>query len=80
MKRIIWTERAKGDVRRLDRSIAMQIFYGLHRFAKFGEGDVKALEARDEYRLRVGDYRILFLATADRLEIRRVRHRGEVYR
>ena len=80
MRPIIWTEPAKADIRRLDRSIAMNIFYALHRFAKLGEGDVKALEARDEYRLRVGDFRILFITTTNRIEVRRVRHRSEAYR
>lgn len=80
MKRIVWTERARSDVRRLDRSIAMQIFYALNRFAKFGEGDVKTLQGRDENRLRVGDYRLLFVVTAKGIEVRRVRHRNEAYR
>ncbi len=80
MRPILWTEAAKADICRLDKSIAMHIFYALHRFAELGEGDVKALEGRDEYRLRVGNYRVLFVATANRIEVRRVRHRSEVYR
>jgi mRNA interferase RelE/StbE len=81
VKRIVWTEPARADVRRLDKPTAMRVLVGLHHFAKSGEGDVKALEGREELRLRVGDYRIFFVSpTADSLEIRRVLHRREAYR
>ena len=80
MKRIVWTDPAKADVRRLDKPTAMRILHALHRFAESGEGDVKALQGRDELRLRVGDYRLFFVKIADALEIRRVLHRSEAYR
>jgi mRNA interferase RelE/StbE len=80
MKRIIWTESAKADVRRLDKPTAMRILAALHRFAEVGEGDVKALQGRDELRLRIGDYRLFFVASGDALEIRSVAHRSEAYR
>lgn len=59
----------------------MRILSALHRFVESGEGDVKALQGREELRLRVGDYRIFFVnPTADTIEIRRVLHRKEAYR
>ena len=59
----------------------MQILAGLHRFAETGAGDVKALQDRDELRLRVGDYRVFLVCPEpDSIEIRRVRHRSEAYR
>jgi len=57
VKRIIWTDPAKNDIRSLSKPIAMQVFSVLHRFAESGVGDVKALQGRDELRLRIGDYR-----------------------
>ena len=81
MKRIVWTEPAKADVRRLDKPTAMRILAALHRFADSGEGDVKALQGREELRLRIGDYRLFFLCPAtDTIEVRRVLHRREAYR
>ena len=81
MKRIVWTEPAKADVRRLDKPTAMRILAALHRFVESGEGDVKALQGREELRLRIGDYRLFFVCpTADTIEIRRVLHRREAYR
>jgi len=53
----------------------------LHRFAESGAGDVKALQGRDELRLRIGDYRLFFVyMDRNTIEVRRVRHRSEAYR
>ena len=44
-------------------------------------GDVKRLtHFTPEYRLRVGDYRVLFEVEGSRVVVYRVRHRREVYR
>jgi mRNA interferase RelE/StbE len=81
VKRIVWTDPAKSDVRSLSKPVAMQIFSSLLRFAQSGVGNVKALQGVDELRLRIGDYRLFFVCPdADTIEIRRVRHRGEAYR
>lgn len=59
----------------------MRILAALHRFADSGEGDVKALQGMEELRLRIGDYRLIFVnEPADTIEIRRVLHRREAYR
>lgn len=81
MKRIVWTEPAKADVRHLDKPTAMRIFAALHRFAETGEGDIKKLQGMEELRLRIGDYRLFFVCTdPDAIEVRRVLHRREAYR
>ena len=80
MKRIIWTDPAKADVRRLDKPTAMRIFATLDRFAETGDGDVKALKGRNELRLRIADYRLFFVFASDAIVVRRVLHRSEAYR
>ncbi len=80
MKRIIWTDAAKADVRRLDKSTVMRVFAVLNRFVKTGEGDVKALQGKDEFRLRIDDYRLFFVTPESAIEVRRVLHRREAYR
>ena len=82
MRKIHWSERARADVRRLDRETAMRIFVALHRFAETGEGDIKKLKGElDDLRLRVGDYRVRFTEESDNsLYIHNVRHRSEAYR
>ena len=82
MKRLVWTEPAAADIRRLDKPTAMRILSALHRFAESGSGDVKALKGKREgLRLRIGDYRLFFVYTAaDAIEIRSVLHRKNAYR
>lgn len=42
-------------------------------------GDVKKLQGRNGYRLRVGDYRIIFDKNGNVLYIERIDNRGQVY-
>ena len=80
--RIHWLDTARLDVRQLDQKIAMRIFAAIKHFAQLGSGDLKPLhgELADAWRLRVGDYRILFRLQDDTMRIFGVRHRSEAYR
>lgn len=82
MKKIAWSDDARADVRRIDRTTAMRILIAIHRFAESGEGDVKELKGQSgELRLRVGDYRVRFTNDPnDTIRIHAVRHRREAYR
>lgn len=82
MKKILWSERARADIRHLDRDTAMRIFAALLRFAETGEGDLKKLQGESgELRLRVGDYRVRFTEEPeDTLRIHSVLHRKDAYR
>ncbi len=42
--------------------------------------NVKRLTGREDYRLRVGDYRILFKVVQGMIIVSRIAHRREVYR
>ena len=59
---IEWLDDAKADVRALDRPTAMRLFEGILHFARTGSGDVKTLhdDMAGAFRLRLGDYRVLF--------------------
>jgi mRNA interferase RelE/StbE len=80
--RIEWFDEAKADVRTLDRPTAMRIFGGVLHFARSGSGDVGTLhgDMAGAFRLRVGDYRVLFTLVDDTMRIFGVRHRSEAYR
>jgi mRNA interferase RelE/StbE len=53
----------------------------VERFATTGHGDVKALQGDGPgYRLRVGDYRVLFDQAGNVVSVVRVAHRRESYR
>ena len=73
---------AKADVRRLDRATAMQLFESVLHFSRTGGGDLKSLqgELAGAYRLRHGDYQILFTLSGNEMRIFGVLHRSEAYR
>jgi plasmid stabilization system protein ParE len=81
-KRIVWTEPAKADVRRIERAAALQILKTLARYAQNGEGNTRQLRDIEPplIRLRAQDHRILFRDRGDYLEISRVLDRKEAYR
>ncbi|HEX4079836.1 MAG TPA: type II toxin-antitoxin system RelE/ParE family toxin [Rhizomicrobium sp.] len=60
MKTIILTLSAAKDLDALPKDARERIEAGLHRYAMTGQGDVKALQGRDGYRLRIGNYRVIF--------------------
>ena len=65
MKRIVFSEQAKGDIRANPGPTAMQILRAIHRLAETGAGRVKTLQGQDgEKRLRVGDFRVRFTEEA----------------
>jgi mRNA interferase RelE/StbE len=56
-----WADRAQKDLARLDRKLQHRITEAVKRFAKDGLGDVRPLQGSENtYRLRVGDWRVLF--------------------
>jgi mRNA-degrading endonuclease RelE of RelBE toxin-antitoxin system len=79
---IEWLDEARADVRHLDRPTAMRIFEGVLHYAQSGAGDIEPLhgEMAGSFRLRVGDYRVLFALVDDTMRIFGVRHRSEAYR
>lgn len=81
-KTIVWSDRAKANLRTIERATALRILHALARMLATGEGDVKRLQDIEppEFRLRVGDYRVRFRDSDDSIEIISVRHRREAYR
>jgi mRNA-degrading endonuclease RelE of RelBE toxin-antitoxin system len=79
---IEWLDVAKADVRTLDVPTAMRLFEGILRFARTGAGDVNTLhgDMAGAFRLRLGDYRVLFTLSDNTLRIFGVRHRSGAYR
>ncbi len=77
-----WSPQARADLRAIGRETALQILRALDRYLLTGAGDVKKLQPpRHEFRLRVGDYRVLFLSRRElTIEVVRVLHRREAYR
>lgn len=64
MKTIIFTHTAARDLDNLSASVRLMIEQALTGYATTGKGDVKRLQGRDGYRLRIGSYRVIFAEDA----------------
>jgi len=60
MKQIVFTPTASRQLDALPAQPRSMINEALCEYAVSGRGDVKALQGREGYRLRVGHYRVIF--------------------
>jgi len=73
--------RSLKDLRKLPGHQQQRVVEKIERMAENLAGDVKRLtNFTPEYRLRVGEYRVLFEIEGSAIVIYRVRHRRDVYR
>ncbi len=73
--------RAEKDLRNLQRQDQKRIFEKLRLATDDLHGDIKRLvQFQPSYRLRAGDYRVLFEVEADKIVVYRILHRREAYR
>jgi len=69
------------DIERLPSRIQAQVLARIEEMSDDLKGDVKRLtNFTPEFRLRVGDYRVLFEVEEKTIVIYRIRHRREAYR
>ena len=72
--------RALKDLQKIDSPDQARIVERIRLMASDLAGDVKRLtEHSPEYRLRVGDFRVLFDIEDDEIIIQRIRNRREAY-
>jgi mRNA interferase RelE/StbE len=73
--------KAVKDIEGLPSRIQARILARIGELSNDLKGDVKRLtNFTPEYRLRIGDYRVLFEVEEETVIIYRVRHRSEEYR
>ncbi|HZT69931.1 MAG TPA: type II toxin-antitoxin system RelE/ParE family toxin [Terriglobia bacterium] len=73
--------RALKELHRLPEQERRRVFAKIEGLQNDLAGDVKKLTGTTpEYRLRVGDYRVLFEIAGAKVVVYRVRHRREAYR
>jgi mRNA interferase RelE/StbE len=75
------TRRAEKDLRQIHEKDALRIYKAIMALKAGLTGDVKKLVNHEpEYRLRVGEWRVLFDVEADTIVIGRILDRKEAYR
>ncbi len=78
---IRWTDRALRDVSRLDTTVARRVVRKLEQASENPARFFTRLVGADEYRLRIGDYRLLaaLVHEAKTILVERVEHRSRIY-
>jgi len=72
--------KALGDIKRLSPDVSRRIEQKLELLCQDMTGDVKRLvNFSPGYRLRVGDWRVLFQPHGSRLVVHRIVHRSKAY-
>lgn len=78
--RIEYAASAVDDLRALPKREAEQILRKIQRLEAGLHGNIKRLQNADvAFRLRMGDYRVLFDVVGDKIVIQSVGHRKDVY-
>ena len=78
--RIEYTETALDDLRAIPKRFVAQIVRKISRLESGLQGDIKQLQSADvAYRLRSGDYRILFDVESDKVVVQKIKHRKKAY-
>jgi mRNA interferase RelE/StbE len=81
--RVLYTSRARRDLRRLDQQIAKRVILAIERLAADDpRSDIRKLRGADEYRLRAGEWRVRFDRdeTDHMIVVLRVLPRGRAYK
>jgi mRNA interferase RelE/StbE len=74
-------DEAKIELRKLPDDVRREIGYRLHLLQQDFSGDVKKLKgSKNEYRLRVGDQRVLFELVGRRILVYTLGQRKDIYR
>lgn len=79
---IVWAESAARELGRLEPPVARQIYSKVEELADSPYRNVRKLKGEKGFRLRIGDYRVIFDIDGKRLRILvlKVGHRSRVYR
>lgn len=80
MYSVKWEEKALIELEKLEKSVSMRIFNKVDKLKEnINSSDIKRLKGSDKFRLRVGDYRIIFSVEGNIITLWKVGHRKNVY-
>lgn len=82
--KVVFKSSVEKDLKRIDRSTVPRILSAVERLAidPFPPSSKKLVGAQYTFRLRVGDYRVVYIVNraSGEIEVQKIRHRKEVYR
>jgi mRNA interferase RelE/StbE len=78
---IVWDENAYKELAKLETLVARRITRRVRELAQdLFSKDVKKLKGSSDFRLRIGDYRVIFAVEGEQIMILKVGHRKNVYK
>ncbi|MCM1297726.1 MAG: type II toxin-antitoxin system RelE/ParE family toxin [Muribaculaceae bacterium] len=77
MLEIKYSKQAEKFLKKQTASTRNRILNAIHNLPS---GDVKKLQGKNTYRLRVGDYRIIFDKSGNIIYIEKIDNRGQIYK
>ena len=83
MPKIEWTEQALEDLQKLDKPIAKRILKKVTWFSNQFENitpEVLSGDLSGTYKLRIGDWRVIYTIENDVIIIQALGHRREIYK
>jgi len=83
LAKIEWTEPAVKDLEKLDRLIALRILNKITWFSRSFKHLIPeplSGEFKQTYKLRVGDWRVIYTIEEDSIIIQSIGHRKEIYK
>ncbi len=76
-----WKKSAIKELYNLEKDISSRIFKKTEELKNgFQSKDIKRIKGSSDFRLRVGDYRVLFSLENNRITIWKVGHRKNIYK
>ena len=81
MFQLEWKESAIRELEKLEKSISFRLYKKINSLVNdpFSQ-DIKKLKGEPAYRLRIGDYRIIFDIEKDKIIILQIAHRSKIYK
>jgi len=78
--KIVWDEKVYDSLNKFEPSISRRILKKVDELSEnpFSK-DIKRLKGCDDFRLRVGDFRVIFSIEQNTIQILKVGHRKNIY-
>ena len=81
MYKINWDERALNELHKLGNFVASRIYKKINKLKEdIFSRDIKRLKGTDDFRLRVGDFRVIFSLERNVITIWKIGHRKNIYK
>ena len=78
---ILYEKEVLKELDKLESSVSRRIIKKIDEMSENPSSyDIKKLKISDDYRLRVGDYRIIFIFDKNLIKILKIGHRKNIYK